>query len=1041
MWISDTSIKKPVFATMVILALVVLGIVSYPKIGVDLFPKIDFPIVSITTRLTGASPEIMDMDVTDKLEEAINTINGVKTITSSSYEGASSIIVEFVLEKDIDLAVQDIREQVSAIRYKLPTDIIDPIIQKVDPDANPVLWINVTGNRSVRELSTYVDEIFKDKLQRIEGVGALRIGGMQKRQVRIWLDSNRMRAYQISASEIAAVLGRENMELPGGRIEGNTKEYSVKVKGTLQNVSDFNNLIVAYYQNAPVRIKDIGRAEDGSEDKRSIARFNGIPSVGVGIQKQSGTNTVEVIDRVKKNLEMIKKDLPPGLELNIAFDQSSYIKQSINEVQKHLILGSILAVIAVFVFLRNIRTTLISALALPVSLISTFALIRAFGFTFNNMTMLGLTLSVGILIDDAIIVIENIYRHIEEGMAPKEAASFATSEIGLAVMATTLAIIVIFLPVAFMKGIIGRFFMQFALVVVFSVAVSFFVSLTLTPMLSSLFLKPKQEKGGPAFFRAAGDIFERAYKKVESAYKPVLKFSIENRGTVIIFAILLFSLSIYITRFIGKEFVPQEDQSQFVVRMEAPIDYSMNNADELFLKVDKLVKSMPEVKTTFYVQGMGQGGAGQINKAVIFTRLIPKAERKRNQMEIMKDLRQKMLGFAGLKGTAEDVSFLGGGIRNVPIQYVISGSDLATLKRTTKEIAAALSKVPGIVDVDTSVEAGKPELSIYIDRDKAADLGLSISSIAEAINLLISGDADITKFKDDERGRRYDVRMRLFPGDRKSPQDLNNIYVRAKDGKLVELSSVATIVQAGGPTSIMRVDRQRSMMIYANLEQGKPLAAAIKDLNSISASVLQPGMTVQYKGMAETMGESFKFLIFALILGIILAYMVLAAQFESFMHPVTVLLSMPLSFIGAFGVLLIFGKTISITSMIGLILLMGLVKKNAILLIDYTNTLRERGMTKREALLTAGPIRLRPILMTTFAMVCGMLPVALGVGEGSESRAPMGVAVIGGLITSLFLTLAVVPATYDLFDEWKQRLFKKKVKSGSGLKVSDRRPL
>jgi HAE1 family hydrophobic/amphiphilic exporter-1 len=595
-------------------------------------------------------------------------------------------------------------------------------------------------------------------------------------------------------------------------------------------------------------------------------------------------------------------------------------------------------------------------------------------------------------------------------------------------MATTLAIIVIFLPVAFMKGIIGRFFMQFALVVVFSVAVSLFVSLTLTPMLSSIFLKPKSEKGGPAFLKAIGDIFEKGYKKVEAAYRPVLEFSINHRAIAIVSAIILFAFSLFITRFIGKEFVPQEDQSQFVVRMEAPVDYSLAKANDLFTRIDSLVRKEPEVKTTFFVQGMGQGGAGQINKAVIFVRLIPKVERKRSQMEIMKDLRQQMKGFAGLKGTAEDVSFLGGGIRNVPIQYVISGGDLATLKKTTKQVVAELSKVPGVVDVDSSVEAGKPELSVYIDRDRAADLGVSVSSIAEVINLLISGDVDITKFKDDERGRRYDVRMRLYPGDRKDPQDLDNIYIRARDGKLVELSSVASITQAGGPSSIMRVDRQRSMMIFANLEQEKPLADAIKDLNAISARILQPGMTAQYKGMAETMGESFRFLMFALMLGIILAYMVLAAQFESFLHPVTVLLSLPLSFIGAFGALLLFGQTISIMSLIGLILLMGLVKKNAILLIDYANTLRERGMSRREAIMTAGPVRLRPILMTTFAMIFGMLPVALGVGEGSESRSPMGVAVIGGLLTSLFLTLAVVPATYDLFDEWKQKLFKKKKK-------------
>jgi HAE1 family hydrophobic/amphiphilic exporter-1 len=475
MWLAETSIKRPVFATMFIVALVVLGLVSYPGIGVDLYPKIDFPIVSVNTQLKGASPEIMDIDVTDKMEEAINTINGVKTITSSSLEGVSNVTIEFELERNIDLAVQDVREKVSTIRSKLPTDILEPVIQKVDPDASPVLYFMVTGPQSIRDLSTYTDEILKEQFQRIEGVGALRIGGLRLRQGRIWLDTDKLRAYQIAPGDVASALRLENVELPGGRIETDTKEYSVKVKGEFPRLQDFNDLIVAYYKGAPVRIRDIGRAEDGMAEKRNIARFNGKPCIAIGIQKQSGTNTIAIIDRVKKELISIRKTLPPGMEISIGFDQSNFINRSINEVKGHMIIGGVLAVLAVFLFLRNWRTTLISALALPVSVIATFTIMKAFDFTFNNMSMLALSLSVGMLIDDAIIVIENIYRHIEEGMEPREAAAFATSEIGLAVMATTLAIVAIFLPVAFMKGIIGRFFWQFAMTVVFSVMISLLV--------------------------------------------------------------------------------------------------------------------------------------------------------------------------------------------------------------------------------------------------------------------------------------------------------------------------------------------------------------------------------------------------------------------------------------------------------------------------------------------------------------------------------------------------------------------------------------
>ena len=1013
MWLADTSIRRPVFATMVILGLVILGVVSYPRIGVDLFPKVEFPIVNISTTLKGASPEVVDIDLTDKVEEAVNTINGVKTITSTSTEGRSTVIVEFNLERDIDLAVQDVREKIAAIRNRLPEDIDEPVIEKVDPDANPVIWIALTGERSIRELSTYADEILKEQLQRINGVGAIRIAGLRLREVRVWLDRDKLSAYRISAHDVLIALQRENIELPGGRIEGEFKEYLIKVKGEFTNVQEFNDLIVGFYNGTAIRLKDVGRAEDGMAEKRSVTRFNRVPSIGLGIQKQSGTNTLEVTDRIKKEIENIRKSLPAGMKLEISFDQSHFIKRSIEEVQFHLLYGGFFASIAVLLFLRSIRVTIISAIAIPTSIISTFAIMNVFGFTFNNMTMLGLSLSVGILIDDAIIVIENIQRHIEKGMGIREAASFATSEIGLAVMATTLAIVVIFLPVAFMKGIIGMFFFQFALTVVFAILVSLFVSFTLTPMLSSKFLKVHTSSHtSTSVFKHLSDWLEKQYKKVEESYRRLLSIAIEHRAIVIVSAVIIFILSLYITKFLGKEFLPSEDQSRFVARLEAPKDYSIDQIEGMFKKAEEIVLATPEIMTIFY----GQGTFGEVHKGTMFIGLKPKSERTRSQQEIMADMRKQFRQIPGLKGTAEDVSLVGGGQRMVPIQYSIRGRNLEELNGYSKQIVSEFSKLSGIVDVDTSLEAGKSEVKVYIDRNKAADLGVDIATVAETINFLIGGEVDITRFKDEARGRRYDVKMRLNPENRKDPDDIGRLFVRSKDGRMIELSNIVDIKEGGGPSVINRVDRQRAITLFANLE-GKPLGQAKEELDNIAVKILPPDYTGSHKGMADMMGESFGYLMFALILGVILAYMVLASQFESFIHPITVLLSMPFSFIGAFAALLITGMTLNIFSFIGLILLMGLVKKNAILLVDYTNTLRAKGMERKEAILTAGPVRLRPILMTTFAMVFGMMPIALGIGEGSETRAPMAIATIGGLLTSLFLTLVVVPVVYDVFDD------------------------
>jgi len=690
-------------------------------------------------------------------------------------------------------------------------------------------------------------------------------------------------------------------------------------------------------------------------------------------------------------------------------------------------------------------------MAIPASVISTFAIMNAFGFTFNNMSMLALSLSIGILIDDAIIVIENIHRHIEEGMTPREASLFATSEIGLAVSATTLAIIVIFIPVAFMKGIIGRFFFQFGLTVVFAVMVSWFVSFTLTPMMASLFLKRHEKPAGALdketnrksllnrlsrhhYFTKISDMLEKEYVRLEGQYKKLLMIAMNHRKTVLILAISIFVVSLTFTKFIGKEFIPSEDQSRFVIRLQAPVDYSVDEVNRMFMKVEEIVRQIPEVRTVLYSQGGGL--TREVYKANMSINLKQKSQRKKSQEQIKAEVRRAIRAIPGLRASVENVSMIGGGQRQVSILYSIRGSDLQDLENYTREIVGQFSKLPGIVDADTSLETGKPEVRVFIDRDKAADLGVDVTAVAEAVNFLIGGEVEVTKFKDEAKGRRYDVRARLIPRNRINPDDIGKVYVKAKDGRLVQLSNIVTLQESGGSSIINRVDRQRAITIFANLEV-KPLGQAMNELNEISGKVLTAGYSGRYKGQADTMSESFGYLMFAMILGIIMAYMVLAAQFESFTHPFTVLLSMPFSFIGAFGALLIFGKTLNMFSFIGLILLMGLVKKNAILLVDYANVLRERGMSRRDAILRAGPVRLRPILMTTFAMIFGMMPIAIGIGEGAETRSPMALATIGGLLTSLLLTLIVVPVAYDLFDEMQGRLFRGKAMKNEELRMKN----
>ncbi len=1015
MRLPEIAIKRPVFMTMVGVALIVFGIVAFPRLALDLFPKIDFPVVNITTKLVGASPEIMEVDVTDIVEEAVNTISGVKSITSRSMEEYSVVTVEFYLERDLEQAAQDVRDKVAAIRNQLPKDTEPPVIEKISPEDQPIIWIAVWGDRSIKDLTRYADKVLKRDIEKISGVGSVTMSGGRTRQVRIWIDRKKMESASLTADDIKQALGREHREVPGGRVENSRTEYIVKTKGEYETPQAFNDLVIAYRHGRLIKLRDIGYAEDGLEDERSITRFDGKTAVGLSVKRQSGENTVAVAERVKAAVARITP--PEKIHLDITFDQSKFIRRSIEDVQVSLWLGAALAVLIIFVFLRSVRSTLISAVALPTSVIATFAFIQAFGFTLNNMTMLGLSLSIGILIDDAIVVLENIYRRMEEGEPPTKAAFEGASEIGLAVMATTFSIVAVFVPVAFMKGIVGKFFFEFGITVTVAVLISLFVSLTLTPMMTSRFLSYRKKHGKLYMFLEKG--FDRMY----DVYRPLLAVALRNRWKVIATAGASVFAGLVLFGVLGKEFLPTEDQGRYLVRLETPIDYSLSRADGVMRKIDEQLRTRPEVKSTFYVTGSDFGS--DVNKSKIYVNMKERKDRKISQIDSMKQVRDSLASVPEIKPSVELIGMVGGGFRAVPIQLMIQGRELEDVNRRTLAIKDAFAKVPGIVDVDTSIESGKPEVRISIDRDKAANLGVSAASIGGTVNTMIGGEI-VGKYKDQKEGERYDITARLIPSEREHPEDIDSLWVRSTTGELVPLKDVTSIQTGKGPTVIMHYNRQRAATLFAATEKTKPMAEAMKDLNRIAQKNLTPELTTKYVGMADAMIDSFKNIAFALVIAVIMVYMILASQFESFVHPFTIMFSLPVSLIGAMGLLFLAGERVQIFSLIGVIMLMGLVTKNAILLVDYTITLRHRGLSREEALLKAGPVRLRPIVMTTAAMVFGMLPTALKLGEGAESRAPMAIAVIGGLITSTLLTLVVIPVVYTLVDDLENWFRKRK---------------
>lgn len=1020
MWISDTSIKRPVTTCMLISALIVFGIIGLSRLGIALMPNVQFPVVTVSTVWRNSTPEQVEESITKVIEDRLGEIEGIKHISSASQRGFSLITVEFELYRDIETAAQDVRDAVARAVQELPDDADAPVISKVDINAQPIMAVAVYGDLPITDLREFAEDVIKPRIQQKPGVGAVDVRGGRKREVRIWLYQDKLKQYNLTVQDVILALRSQNLEVPGGKIENKAQELIINIRGRLQRPFDFNDIIVAYHDNTPIKIRHIGYAEDGMSDLESITRFVDETkiertSVGIIISPRSGANQVAVAREVRKEVEAIRKILPAGIYISVAFDNSVFIEQAIKDVKNNLLIGAVLASLVILLFLQNISVAIISALAIPTSIIATFAAMHFMNFTLNNLTMLALALAVGIVIDDAIIIVENIYRHREEGKDIVTAAKEGTSEIAFAAIAATFALLGVFLPVAFMSGLVGRFFFEFGMTFSFSIFISLIVALTLTPMLASRFVSV----GVARFFLFKW--FEAMMNVTRKAYEKIIAKTLKYSLVTISVAILLFIGSIFLVRTLGFEFAPQEDQSRFIVRLETPMDYSVEATDAVVEKVMEIIKNTPEVSYFFAATGGGPGGSGSTtNLGFMYVTLKDRKQRTKSQFDVMMELRRKLAKIPDLFATVSVVDILGGAVgRSADMQFVIQGPDIGVLNNKSNEIMAELKKIKGITDVDRDLRIGKPELQIKIDRERAADMGVSVADISNVISATFGG-LEVGNYT--EKGRTYKVRVKAVDSERKTSNSILNIPIRSKSGEIKEVSNFININRSIGPNVINRTDRERSVTISANLED-MPLGEALARLEEIVKKTLPPGYYGRRAGRTEIFEETFYNITFSLILAIIFSYMILAAQFESFLHPFSITLSLPLAVVGALGFLWLAanftnlrGMTINMMFMIGVILLVGLAKKNAILLIDYTNQLRRAGLSRDEALKKACPIRLRPILMTSVATIAATIPVLFGLGEGSEMRRPMAVAIFGGMITSTLLTLIVIPAVYRIFD-------------------------
>ncbi|MBW2312873.1 MAG: efflux RND transporter permease subunit [Deltaproteobacteria bacterium] len=1034
MTLSDLSIRRPILTWMMTLALIVFGVLGYQRLGVDQYPNMEFPILTVTAVLEGATPQGIEEDVTDVLEEQLNTIAGVRSLRSTSYPGASLISVEFELDVDLDIAAQDVRDRIARAGFLLPPEIEPPTVSKFNSNSFPVLWTTIRTERPLVETSEYVKRNINPALETIPGVAAIMNFGAQERNIRIWLDGDALRARELSATDVISALRREHVELPGGQIEAGRVEFSVKTFAEFRTLEALEGLVIRHIDGAPILLRDVARVEDGSEDATVISHFNGESTVGIGILKQSGSNTVTTVDRVYERLELIRESLPSGIELygsEYWLDFSLGVREAVDETEFALAFGALLAVLTVFVFLRRSRPTLIVAAAIPISLLATFGLVWLAGYTLNTMTLLGMTLAVGVVIDDAIVVLENIERHREAGKNAREAAETGTREIAFAATSATIAVAAVFLPVVFVEGLVGNFLGEFGLTVAGSVLISLFVALTLTPMLAARMPPPKERAHGSIYHR-----LEQGLTALETAYRRVLDLTLRHRAVTIVAALSSFGLAGLMASQLDREFFPRSDTGMFYAVIEAPPGTSVQGTLGYVENDVKWFLAQPEVRAIMSAAGSTGGGAQATRRptdGLLFGTLAPRAERDRSVFEIMDEARKALGQVPGRKIRVIDMSSMSTGARGSFQMDLRGNRPLAELDSLADQMVAALGQAGGFVDLDKSLELGLPEVRVVPDRRKAAALGVDARTIAEAIQVMIGG-MDVGVFK--EAGRRFDIRMRLEAEDRQSPEAIGNLYVRGRDGNVVALRNLVSLETGAAPSAITRVDRNRSVTIEANLE-GIVLGEAVATAREIGARILPEGVTLEPGGDARALEESGRQFGIALGLGVLVIFMVLAAQFESLVHPLTVMLALPLAMVGALGGLLLFGQTLNMFSMIGILLLFGLVTKNSILLVDYANQLRSEGMNRLDAIRHAAPARMRPVLMTALSMIFGVLPAAIGLGPGAESRRPMAVATAAGMLSSTVLTLMVVPVFYLLFDDaadWVKRGFSR-VFGGGGEEV------
>ncbi|MFI5360894.1 MAG: efflux RND transporter permease subunit [Elusimicrobiota bacterium] len=1027
----DVSIKRPVFATMMVTALVVLGAFSYLRLGVDLYPNVDFPIVTVNTKLRGASPEEVETSITKPMEEAINSISGIDEMNSTSFEGVSQVVVTFKLEKNVDTAAQEVRDKVNGVIGELPQGTDTPIVQKFDPGATPVMSVVVSGRAPLREITELAKKKIKEPLETVSGVGRIVMIGGREREIHIVVNPQKLASYKLAIKQVKDALAEQNIEIPGGRVEQGTRELVLRTMGRIERPGDFEKVVVANVGGVPVRVRDIGRAEDTEQEARTLARLDGVQSVALSVQKQSGSNTVAVIKKVKESLAALQKGLPPGFTVRVTRDQSDFILGSVSTVQEHLVLGSILAALVVLLFMGSVRSTIIAALAIPISVISTYTLMDYAGFTMNTMTLLGLALAVGVVIDDAIVVLENIFRHMEEhDMTAMRAASEGTAEIAQAVMATTISLVIIFLPLAYMPGIVGRFLKSYGLTVAFSIMISLFVSFTLTPMLSSRFLK--LDHGPKNRLQNWVDGFN---DRLKHYYGLMVEWAMGHKRWIVGAAVLTVLSSGVIIRYVGKGFIPPDDASEFQVDIKAPEGTSLKATDEILKQLEAELRRLPGVDSLLTTIAANDGDG--VNDGSIYVHLKPEKQRRQNQFELMALARRAFAKYSGLRLTVGIVPQIsGGGFRTAEFQYIIAGPDLETLRQVSGEMIDKLREnVRGLVDLDTSLIFAKPEVKVRIDRDRAQDLGVKVEDIANALRTMVGGEEDITKYK--EGDELYQVRLRVDKPYRDNLEAIRGLYVPSLRGGvkgLVRLDSVATPYEDRGPSQIDRHNRQRQVTLTGNL-QDLPLGTAVSKTDEAFRSLrLPPEYQPSLLGQAKEMGNMVAGFVMAFVLSLIFMYMVLASQFESFLHPITIMLSLPLSIPFALLSLLLMHQMLTIFSIMGIFMLFGIVKKNSILIVDYTNSLRAKGMKRDEAIMEANKTRLRPILMTTIVLVAAMLPVAFGGGPGSASRATMAVVIIGGQTMCLLITLLITPVAYALFDDatqWLQTRFAAAARTGS----------